>query len=160
MNIIWYNFIEKNSIIMTIQEYSNKINNLRIEEQIFHLSNDTDLETTVSKILQRSSETYFTLQDFFEEADESVMLNNIIVKLFSDRLGLLFSSEKEAGNLCFANYADLRPEFRQNFTPIELLDYVYAFVHTSFYKQSLKIAIPSDSFLFWKLVKTGVCLRK
>ncbi len=45
---------------MTIQEYSNKIINLSVEEEIPQLSND-NLETTVSKILEDNSKIYFTL---------------------------------------------------------------------------------------------------
>jgi hypothetical protein len=144
---------------MTIQEYSNIIINLSVEEEVPQLSND-NLETTVSKILQDNSKIYFTLQDLFEESVESVSLNSKIIKSFSDRLGLLFSSEKEAGNVCFANSIELRPEFRQNFTAVELLDYVYAFAHSSFYKEYQKIAIPSETDIFWKLVKIGASLSK
>lgn len=143
---------------MTIQEYYKVIKILDIEE-IPQLSNNTDLENTVSKILDKQN-IYFTLQDIFEGSVESIMLNNKIVKLFSDRVGLLFLSEKEAGNVCFANNTELRPEFRQNFTAVELLDYVYAFTHSSFYKESRKVAITSETDLFWKLVKIGSCFRK
>jgi len=142
---------------MTIQEYSNKIINLSVEEKIPQLFDDTDLETTVSKILKDNSNTYFTFQDLFEE---SVSLNSKIIKSFSDRLGLLFLSEKEAGNVCFANSIELRPEFRQNFTAVELLDYVYAFAHSSFYKKSKKITMTSEADIFWKMVKIALCLRK
>lgn len=145
---------------MTIQEYSNKIINLSLEEEISQLFDDTDLEATVSKILQDNSKIYFALQDLFEESVESVSLNSKIIKSLSDRLGLLFSSEKEAGNVCFANSIELRPEFRQSFTVIELLDYVYAFARTSFYKKSRKIAITSEKDLFWELVKIGFLSRK
>lgn len=144
---------------MTIQEYSNKIINLSVEEEIPQLSND-NLETTVSKILEDNSKIYFTLQDLFEKSVESVSLNSKIIKSFSDCLGLLFSSEKEAGNVCFANSIELRPEFRQNFTAVELLDYVYAFAHSSFYKKSKKITMTSEADIFWKMVKIALCLRK
>ncbi|MFB9109845.1 hypothetical protein [Flavobacterium gyeonganense] len=73
---------------------------------------------------------------------------------------MLFSSEKEAGNVCFANSIELRPEFRQNFTAVELLDYVYAFAHSSFYKKSKKITMTSEADIFWKMVKIALCLRK
>ncbi|MBZ4044195.1 hypothetical protein [Flavobacterium hibisci] len=145
---------------MNIHEYCNKIKALSAEENIPQLSDHIDLENIVSKILQDINGSYFTIADFFEESVESVILNNKIVKLFSDRLGLLFSGEKEAGNVCFANSSELRSEFRQNFTAVELLDYVYAFAHCSFYKESRKVAITSETDLFWKLVKIGSCLKK
>ncbi|WP_269235833.1 hypothetical protein [Flavobacterium flavigenum] len=148
-----------NDIVMTIREYSKKINNLLAGEDVPQSSDDTDLETTVSKILDKPN-IYFTLQDLSEGSVESIMLNNKIVKLFSDHVDLLFLSEKEAGNVCFANNTELRPEFRQNFTAVELADYVYAFAHSSFYKESRKVAITSETDLFCKLVKIGSCFRK
>lgn len=144
---------------MTIQEYSNKIYNLRVEK-ISQFFDDTDLEETVSKIFQDTNGTYFTIATLFNQSPESVILSSEIVQLFVDRLRLLFLSEKEGGNVCFANSPELRPEFRQNFTAIEVLDYVYAFTHSSFYKESQKIAIASEVDLFWKLVKIGTGLRK
>lgn len=144
---------------MTIQEYSNKINNLRVEE-IPQFSDNTDLENAVLKVLQDTKGSYFTIETLFEQSAESVSLNSEIVQLFADRLRLLFSNEKEAGNVCFANSSELRSEFRQNFTATELLDYVYAFTHSSFYKESQKIVLTSEADIFWKLVKIGAGFRK
>ncbi|WP_163398786.1 hypothetical protein [Flavobacterium fluviatile] len=145
---------------MTIQEYSNKMNNLRVEE-IPQLSDDTDIENAVLKVLQHTNIAYFPIETLFKQSTtETVMLNSEIIKLFADRLGLIFSNEKESGNVCFANSSDLRLEFKQNFTATELLDYMYAFAHTSFYKEFQKIAIPSEADSFWKLVEIGSLLRK
>ncbi|PXY47028.1 hypothetical protein [Flavobacterium hydrophilum] len=144
---------------MTIKEYSNKINNLRVDE-ISQFSDDTDLENAVLKVLQDMNGNYFTIETLFDQSAESVILNSEIVQLFTDCLSLLFSSEKETGNICFANSSELRPEFRQTFTAIELLDYVYAFAYSSFYKEFQKIAITSEADVFWKLVKIGAGLRK
>ncbi|MCI9845689.1 hypothetical protein [Flavobacterium pectinovorum] len=146
---------------MTIQEYSNKINNLRSGEKISDFFDAIDLENIVLKISQDTAETYFTLKDFFDQsAPESDFLNSETIKLVADYLGLLFSSEKEAGNVCFANSSELRPEFRQIFTAIDLLDYIYAFMHASFYKEFQKIAITSETGIFWQLVKIGAGIRK
>lgn len=144
---------------MTIQEYSNKINSLRAEE-IPRFCDDTDLENAVLKVLQHTNIPYFTIETLFEQSAESISLNSDIVQLFADRLSLLFSSKKETGNVCFANSGELRPEFRQNFKATELLDYVYAFAHSSFYKEFQKIAIPSEADSFWKLAEIGSRLSK
>ncbi|HEX8017335.1 MAG TPA: hypothetical protein VF465_19050 [Flavobacterium sp.] len=146
---------------MTIQEYWKKINALNAEENISKLFDGIDLENNVLKILQNTTQTYFTTEVLYNQSvPETVNLNNEIVKLFADHLGLLFLSEKDAGNVCFANSSELRPEFRQSFTAIELLDYIYAFAHSSFYKEFQKIVITSEADIFWKLVKIGAGLRK
>ena len=146
---------------MTIQEYWKKINALNADENISKLFDGIDLENNVLKILQNTTQTYFTTEVLYNQSvPETVNLNNEIVKLFADHLGLLFLSEKDTGNVCFANSSELRPEFRQSFTAIELLDYIYAFAHSSFYKEFQKIAITSEADIFWKLVKIGAGLRK
>lgn len=153
--------MDSTSIIMTIQEYCNKINALKADENISPLFDGIDLENSVLKILQNTTQTYFTTEAICNQSvPETVILNNEIVKLFADHLGLLFLSEREAGNVCFANSSELRPEFRQSFMAIELLDYIYAFVHSSFYKEFQKIAITSEADIFWELVKIGAGLRK
>lgn len=42
-------------------------------------------------------------------------------------LDLVFVPEREAeGEVCFAGSAEVRPEYRQSFAPIDILDYIYA----------------------------------
>lgn len=145
---------------MTIQEYSNKINNLKVEE-ILQVSDGTDLENIVLKVLNDTNKTYFTVETLFNQSTPEVVVLNIeIIKLFTDHFCLMFSNEKESGNVCFANSSELRPEFRQSFTTIDILDYSYAFMHSSFYKEFKKIAITSEIDFFWKLVKIGAALRE
>ena len=97
-------------------------------------------------------------------------LNSEIVTHMAVLLGLFFVSEKESeGNVCMANNAEVRPEFRQTFAPIDILDYIYAVLHSSKYRaqykeflkiDSPKIPYPKDSKTFWKLVELGSQIRK
>lgn len=108
-------------------------------------------------------------------------LNPEIVKQIEDRLGLTFTNEKEIeGEVCFANSDEVRPEFKQSFAPIDLLDYIYAVLHSpryrEKYKEFLKIDFPRVPFPcrdainrvytkeeiadFWNLVALGGALRK
>ncbi len=97
-------------------------------------------------------------------------LNKDIVKQIAAKLGLTFVPEKEAeGKVCFANNPDLRPEFRQTFAPIDLLDYIYAVLHSptyrAKYKEFLKIDFPRVPYpaspdMFWQLVALGSELRQ
>lgn len=85
-------------------------------------------------------------------------------------LGLTFVPEKEAeGNVCMANNGELRPEFKQNFAPIDVLDYIYAVLHSTKYRKKYKefskidfprVPFPADAVEFWKLVELGGELRQ
>jgi predicted helicase len=97
-------------------------------------------------------------------------LNLTIIKQIAEGLGLTFTNEKETENaVCFANSDEVRPEFKQSFAPIDLLDYIYAVLHSpsyrEIYKEFLKIDFPripapQDPGKFWQLVKLGGELRE
>lgn len=96
--------------------------------------------------------------------------NPEIVKQIEDSLGLIFIREKETeGEVCFANSKELRSEYKQSFTPLDLLNYSYAVLHLpnshEKYKDFLNIEFPyipypTDTNLFWKLVTLGSGLRQ
>ncbi|HEX8576220.1 MAG TPA: type ISP restriction/modification enzyme [Flavobacterium sp.] len=85
-------------------------------------------------------------------------------------LGLTFIPEKNTeGKVCFVNSPELRPEFRQAFTLIDILDYIYAIVHSAGYREKynpflkmnfLEVPYPTDADVFWKLVAVGTELRQ
>lgn len=97
-------------------------------------------------------------------------LNPDIVKQIADGLGMTFTNEKETeSNVCFANSDEVRPEFRQSFAPIDLLDYIYAVLHSPSYREKYKeflkidfprVPAPPEKDTFWKLVKLGSELRQ
>jgi hypothetical protein len=54
-----------------------------------------------------------------------------ILNKIATGLGLTFTPEKATeGEVYFANSLELRPEFRQVFTLINVSDYIYAIVHS------------------------------
>ena len=82
-------------------------------------------------------------------------LNPIILKQISDGLGLTFTNEKE--------------ETPNSFSPIDLLDYIYAVLHSPRYREKYKeflkidfprVPAPQDQAAFWQLVKLGGELRQ
>lgn len=82
-------------------------------------------------------------------------LNPEIVKQISDGLGLTFTNEKE--------------EIPNTFAPIDLLDYIYAVLHSPTYREKYKeflkidfprVPAPLDHEMFWKLVKLGGEIRQ
>jgi len=82
-------------------------------------------------------------------------LNLKIVKKIAEGLGLKFTPEKE--------------ETEGTFAPIDLLDYIYAVLHSPAYRETYKeflkidfprVPYPEDPEQFWKLVSLGGELRK
>lgn len=87
--------------------------------------------------------------------DRKPNLNLVIVEQIAEKLGLAFTSEKETAANTFA--------------PIDILDYIYAVLHSPSYrdkyKEFLKIDFPKvpyplDKDNFWQLVKLGGEIRQ
>ena len=95
--------------------------------------------------------------------------NPEIIKEIAAKLGLEFVAEKEPeGNVCLANSSEVRDEYKSNFAPIDLLDYIYAVLHSptyrETYKEFLKIDFPRVPYpkpeTFWLLVQLGSEIRQ
>jgi len=92
-------------------------------------------------------------------------LNPEILSKIEESLQLTFVSEKEtSGNVCMVNSTEVRDDFKTNFAPIDLLDYVYAVLHSPEYREKYKeflkidfprVPYPQDAENFWKLVELG-----
>lgn len=140
---------------MTIQEYLERIETLNKAE---NLDRDSDLERIVVKIALDCKESYFDFFSLFGKKTEAIFSVNLeIADKIAQSLGLIFLNQKETGNVCFANSDEVRPEFRQSFATIDLLDYIFAMMHCS--RDLQKIPIPLDTMHFWKLVQFGKDLR-
>lgn len=142
---------------MTIKQYLEKIKVLWITKN----PNHTNLDNLAMKISLDNNKFYFNVSDLELQKEGSQEIINQI----SNCLGLLFINEKETeGNVCFINSSELRLEFRQSFTSIDLLDYCYAVLHSTINEfseiNSARIPITSDTSIFWKQVNYGSELRK
>ena len=82
-------------------------------------------------------------------------LNQEIVNEIAEKLALTFTNEKETTKSTFA--------------PIDILDYIYAVLHSPTYREKYKeflkidfprVPYPEDQDTFWKLVKLGSSIRK
>lgn len=82
-------------------------------------------------------------------------LNKEIVNKIAEKLGLTFTNEKET------------PE--STFAPIDILDYIYAVLHSPLYREKYKeflkidfprVPYPKDKSTFWQLVKLGGEIRQ
>lgn len=95
-------------------------------------------------------------QQTFEYTEERTPnLNPEIVKKITESIGLTFTKEKETTENTFA--------------PIDLLDYIYAVLHSPTYREKYKeflkidfprVPYPKDQQTFWQLVKLGGELRQ
>ncbi|MEO8824117.1 MAG: type ISP restriction/modification enzyme, partial [Ginsengibacter sp.] len=92
-----------------------------------------------------------------------------LIKTFEHNLSLTFTKEKEVlseGEVCFMNSPEVRPEFRVSFATIDILDYLYAFLYLSSYREKYnkigfpEVPFPTDTSIFWKLVALGSELRQ
>jgi predicted helicase len=88
-------------------------------------------------------------------AERTPNLNADIIKQIAQKLGLTFTNEKE--------------ETQSTFAPIDLLDYIYAVLHSPTYRETYKeflkidfprVPAPLDHEKFWQLVKFGGELRQ
>lgn len=87
-------------------------------------------------------------------------LNAEIVKQIAQNLGLTFTNEP-------IDYA--QDETRSTFAPIDILDYIYAVLHSPTYREKYKeflkidfprVPYPKDAVTFWQLVKLGSQIRE
>jgi predicted helicase len=94
-------------------------------------------------------------QSIEDEAERTPNLDKKIVKAIEAKLGLTFTNEKESTKGTFA--------------PIDILDYIYAVLHSPIYRDKYKeffkidfprVPYPKDTTTFWQLVKLGGEIRQ
>jgi predicted helicase len=91
----------------------------------------------------------------FTKKDRNPNLNTEIVEQIAKKLKLAFTNEKE--------------ETENTFAPIDILDYIYAVLHSPIYRETYKeflkidfprIPYPKNKDIFWQLVKWGGKIRQ
>ena len=91
----------------------------------------------------------------FSDEKRKPNLNENVIKEISQRLELQFIEEKE--------------ETKNTFSPIDILDYIYAVLHSPSYRERYKeflkidfprVPYPENAEQFWKLVELGGKLRR
>jgi predicted helicase len=96
-----------------------------------------------------------TTQTTLSEAGRTPNLNVAIVQQIAQKIGLRFTNEKETDTDTFA--------------PIDILDYIYAVLHSPKYRETYKeflkmdfprVPYPKDAATFWALVTLGGKIRK
>ena len=94
-------------------------------------------------------------QTISQTTERTPNLNTEIVKQIAEKLGLIFTNEKETT--------------KNTFAPIDILDYIYAVLHSPTYREKYKeflkidfprVPYPKDANTFWQLVKLGGEIRQ
>jgi predicted helicase len=134
-----------------------------VGSMIWNLSFITDAITDFN-LYYRGGGAVFPMYKIFENSGQQTIeqtnsrtpnLNADIVKQISNYLGLTFTNEKETT--------------KDTFAPIDILDYIYAILHSPTYREKYKeflkidfprIPYPLNQDTFWKLVKLGCEIRQ
>lgn len=121
--------------------------------------------TTISKtpvdanVFRRGGVNLSPLYLYSEELGKTVRTPNLnpeIVKEISEKLGLPFAPDSDGGKT-------------DSFAPIDLLDYIYAVLHSPKYRETYKeflkidfprVPYPTDIDMFWKMVELGGQIRR
>ena len=162
--------LHKNLSLLIVRNSRNdKITNFFIANKIVDKDGISPLDNCKFFPLYLYPET--TGQQTIDTATERTPnLNPDIVQQIAEKLGIPFVPEKQNGNLCFSeNNAELRDEFKTSFSPIDILDYIYAVLHSPTYREKYKeflkidfprVPYPKDVTTFWKLVTLGGQIRQ
>jgi predicted helicase len=94
-------------------------------------------------------------QTIDQSSERTPNLNTEIVNHITEKIGLTFTNEKKTT--------------KDTFAPIDILDYIYAVLHSPTYREKYKeflkidfprVPYPKDQDTFWKLVKLGGEIRQ
>jgi predicted helicase len=94
-------------------------------------------------------------QTIGQTSERTPNLKTEIVDQIAEKLGLTFTNEKET--------------IKNTFAPIDILDYIYAVLHSSIYREKYKeflkidfprVPYPKDKNTFWTLAKLGGAIRQ
>ncbi len=117
------------------------------------ISNKTKEQNVVYPLYIYNAE--LNQQSLDKVPDKTPNLDKKIVQEIAEKLDLRFTPEKE--------------EIEDTFAPIDLLDYIYAVLHSPNYREKYKeflkidfprVPYPEDQELFWQLVELGGELRQ
>ncbi|MDP8568710.1 type ISP restriction/modification enzyme [Methylophilus aquaticus] len=155
-----------------------------MEQGTFFITKDLVIKDTIS-LLDRCSTfplyTYPDSTDLLAKTTRTPNLNMQIVNTIAQGLGLTFTTEKTSPVI--PAKAGIHVELKQNqkmdshfhgndeqtFAPIDLLDYIYAVLHSPRYRETYKeflkidfprVPYPNNTETFWQLVALGSELRK
>jgi len=112
-------------------------------------------------------------QTIYQTAGRTPNLNPTIVNQIADKLGLSFTNEKDTSTSSLSAPVSLSVQNTlatpTTIAPIDILDYIYAMLHSPTYREKYKeflkidfprVPYPKDPEIFWQLVKLGGEIRQ
>lgn len=162
---LMFHFLNKKNIGLNICKIGRSINshNYFLSNQITDKNLTSSLDSVNTFPLYLYSETNGQ-QTIGQIADRTPNLNPERVRQIAEKLGLSFVTEDESEG----NSIELS-DFKTTFSPIDLLDYIYAVLYSSTYREKYKeflkidfprVPYPANVTIFWKLVNLGTEIRK
>ena len=152
-----------------------------LEFQYAFIRNNSPKTTWLFPDPAKESVYIFPLYIHEMDAPVSSNLNPEIINQIAKKLSLPFINEQEEftnqqnnSPVCYANSEEISAEFKmeefpESFAPINVLDYLYAFLHSGKFHQKSEeqlknhfpvIPLPKNQIIFWKLATFGGKLRK
>lgn len=158
------NLFENNIGLLVPRQVSDNFKHIFISK----LPTDCNLTGTAKKFgsaplfpLYRYPETKGQ-QNIEQSCERTPNLNPAIVNQIANMLGLTFTNEQIVS-------ASTTSDNTSTFAPIDILDYIYAVLHSPTYREKYKeflkidfprVPYPNDAVTFWQLVKLGGELRQ
>jgi len=141
---------------VTIKKMYDAFPNPDAETKKFYKAEEKNYKKYADKVeLMQKELSAASTQTLFDEPTRTPNLHAEIVKQIADKLDLTFTNEKEITANTFA--------------PIDILDYIYAVLHSPSYREKYKeflkidfprVPYPRDKESFWQLVKLGGEIRQ
>jgi predicted helicase len=155
-NEVMQHFFNKKNIGLNVCKVGRSINshNYFLSNQITDKNLTSSLDSVNTFPLYLYPETNGQLSTE-QTAERTPNLNTEIVNKIAESLGLKFTNEKGTNE--------------SNFSPIDILDYIYAVLHSPTYREKYKeflkidfpkIPYPKDGRTFWELVALGSQIRQ
>ena len=156
---IMFNFLQGKNIGLSLckqfktgENYVHTFISNKIIESSYVSNKTSEITSTFPLYLYPETNTQQTIGQTTERTPN---LNTEIVKQIAEKLGSTFTSEKDTT--------------KDTFAPIDILDYIYAVLHSPTYREKYKeflkidfprVPYPKDKETFWQLVKLGGEIRQ
>ena len=153
------NFLKEGNIGLTLckqfktgDSYYHTFITNKIIESSFVSNRTSEVTSSFPLYLYGEDENQQTIDQIIDRIPN---LNSDIIKEISNKIGLLFNNEKGIT--------------KDTFSPIDILDYVYAVLHSPTYREKYKaflkidfprVPFPKNKETFWSLVKLGGAIRQ
>jgi len=165
---VMFNYLQEKNIGLALckqfktgENYLHTFISNKIIESSYVSNRTSEIASTFPLYLYPDTKAQQTID---QSTERTPNLNPAIVKQIAEKLGLTFVPEK--------NVLPLNPPPKgeaNTFAPIDILDYIYAVLHSPTYREKYKeflkidfprVPYPKDAATFWALVKLGGEIRQ